>query len=162
MNLPDHISAFLAAHNTLTLATTNADGSPYASDLFYVYADAAFYFLSAPASRHIQNLARAPRVSATIHSDARGWQEIRGVQIIGAAARVTKRVERARAFSAYLAKYAFVRKTLRVPRVEMLGRAHELFGVVELYKIAPRWVRWIDNAQEFGHKEEFDLPNSKF
>jgi uncharacterized protein YhbP (UPF0306 family) len=30
-------------------------------------------------------------------------------------------------------------------------------GVVDLYKIAPRWMRWIDNAQGFGHKEEFEL-----
>lgn len=155
MQFPDPVRAFLAAHNTLTLATINGDGSPHASDLFYVYEDAAFYFLSDPASRHAQNLARAPRVSATIHGNARGWQDIRGVQIIGAAARVTKRVERARAFAAYLAKYAFVGEAL--PRVEMLGRAHEIFGVVELYKIAPRWLRWIDNAQRFGHKEEFKM-----
>jgi uncharacterized protein YhbP (UPF0306 family) len=157
VNLPDHVRAFLAAHNTLTLATTDDDGAPYACDLFYAQLDDAFYFLSDPAARHIQNLSRAPRVSATIHGAARGWQEIRGAQMIGAAARVTKRVERARAFAAYLAKYTFVGETL--PRVEMLGRAHELFGIVELYKITPRWVRWIDNAQEFGHKEEFTIGN---
>jgi len=155
MELPDRVREFLAAHNTLTLATVNDDGAPYACDLFYAQLDNAFYFLSAPQSRHAQNLTRDPRVSATIHCDARGWQEIRGAQMLGAAARVTNRAERARAFAAYLAKYAFVGGLL--PRVEMLGRAHKIFGVVELYKIAPRWLRWIDNAQEFGHKEEFTM-----
>jgi len=31
-----------------------------------------------------------------------------------------------------------------------------------LYKLVPRWIRWIDNTQGFGHKEEFGIPNSKF
>jgi uncharacterized protein YhbP (UPF0306 family) len=160
MKLPDVLGAFLAAQNTLTLATTNADGSPHACDLFYVLADDACYFLSDPTTRHVQNLARAPRVSATIHGASQGWQDIRGVQIVGIAARVDARAERTRAFAQYLAKYAFVRETL--PNVEMLGRTHEVFGVIDLYKLAPRWIRWIDDTQGFGHKEEFGIPNSKF
>lgn len=150
MKLPDDVRAFLAAHNTLTLATVNEDGTPHACDLFYVHVGATFYFLSDPQTRHVRNLLREPSVGVTIHGDARGWQEIRGVQIIGIAARVTRRVERARAFAAYGRKYAFVRAML--PRVEMLGRAHPTFGVVELYKIVPRWMRWIDNTHGFGYK----------
>ncbi|MCX7837846.1 MAG: pyridoxamine 5'-phosphate oxidase family protein [Anaerolineae bacterium] len=150
MKLPDDVRAFLAAHNTLTLATVNDDGTPHACDLFYAQVGTTFYFLSDPQTRHVHNLTREPRVAVTIHGDARGWQEIRGVQIIGIAARVTRRTERARAFAAYIRKYAFVRAML--PRVEMLGRAHPTFGVVELYKIVPRWVRWIDNTRRFGYK----------
>lgn len=155
MNIPNSIRAFLAAQTTLTLATTNADGSPYACDLFYVLVGDAFYFLSDPATRHIQNMTRAPRVSATIHAAAHGWQDIRGAQMIGDARRVTARPERARAFGAYLRRYAFVGEWF--PRVEMLGSAHPVFGVVELYKIAPRWLRWIDNAQGLGHHKEFTI-----
>ncbi|MCI0475968.1 MAG: pyridoxamine 5'-phosphate oxidase family protein, partial [Anaerolineales bacterium] len=92
--MPDQACKFLVAHNTLTLATTNDDGSPYACDLFYARGGDAFYFLSDPASRHVQNLVREPRVSATIHGNAQGWQDIRGVQIVGAAARVENRAER--------------------------------------------------------------------
>jgi len=153
VRLPDDVRAFLDAHTTLTLATVNEDGAPYACDLFYVRVGAAFYFLSDPKTRHAQNLLRAPRVSATVHGAARGWQEIRGVQIVGVAQRVANRAERARAFAAYVRRYAFVRALL--PRVTMLGRAHKIFGVVELYKIVPRWVRWIDNTQGFGYKVEF-------
>ncbi len=153
MKLPDAVRDFLAAHNTLTLATTNADGAPHACDLFYAYADDAFFFLSDPKTRHIQNLAREPRVSATIHGAARGWQDVRGVQIDGTAARVDDRAERARAFAQYLVKYAFVREFL--PSVEMLGRAHEIFGVVDVFKLTPRWLRWIDNAEAFGYKAEY-------
>ena len=146
---------FLAAQTTLTLATTNADGSPHACDVFYASDDeCAFYFLSDPKTAHIQNLLRAPRVSATVHGASRGWQDIRGAQIVGDAARVDDAVERARAFGLYIAKYAFVRQWL--PSVETLGVAIRHLGVVELYKITPRWFRWIDNTQEFGHKDEWN------
>jgi len=158
MKLPDVLGAFLAAQNTLTLATTNADGSPHACDLFYVHADDAYYFLSDPTTRHIQNLTREPRVSATIHGASQGWQDIRGIQIVGDAARVDARAERARAFAQYLAKYVFVREML--PNIEMLGRAHEIFGVIDLYKLTPRWLRWIDNTRGFGYKEEGGIQNS--
>lgn len=150
MRLPKGVREFLAAHTTLTLATVNDDGTPHACDLFYVHLGTTLYFLSDPKTRHAQNLAREPRVSVTIHGEARGWQEIRGVQMVGVAARVTSRAERARAFAAYIRKYVFVRAML--PRVEMLGHVHPTFGVVELYKIVPRWVRWIDNTQGWGYK----------
>jgi uncharacterized protein len=151
MELSAALRDFIAAQNTLTLATTNVDGSPHACDLFYTFAEDAFYFLSDPKTRHIQNLAHAPRASATIHGVSQGWQDIRGVQIGGVAARVDDLAERARAFAQYLVKYAFVREML--PRVELLGHVHEIFGVVDLYKLTPHWLRWIDNAQGFGYKE---------
>jgi uncharacterized protein YhbP (UPF0306 family) len=151
MELSAVLRDFIAAQNTLTFATTNADGSPHACDLFYAFADDAFYFLSDPKTRHIQNLAHAPRASAAIHGVSQGWRDIRGVQIDGTAARVDDLAERARAFAEYLLKYAFVREFL--PSVGRLGRAHDIFGVVDLYKLTPRWLRWIDNTQGFGYKE---------
>ncbi len=159
---------FLAAQTTLTLATTNGDGSPHTCDLFYARddvrgddargAESPFYFLSDPATRHIENLVREPRISATIHGAVRGWQEIRGVQVVGQATRADDAAERARAFDVYLAKYPFVRQWL--PTVDALGNKHPQFGVVELYKLTPRWLRWIDNAQGFGHKQEWGIENS--
>lgn len=152
----EKIVAFLAAQTTLTLATMNADGSPYACDVFYVQGDdSSLYFLSDPKTAHIQNLQRAPRVSATVHGALRGWQEIRGAQIVGVGARVSDAAERARAFDLYVTKYPFVRQWL--PSADALGKAMEKVGVVELYKITPRWMRWIDNAQGFGHKEEWNM-----
>lgn len=155
IELPGAMRDFLAAQTTLTLATTNADGSPHACDLFYARDDSAFYFLSDPKTRHIQNLTREPRVSATVHAVSRGWQEIRGAQIAGSAMQVDDATERARAFETYIGKYPFVRQWLTSAKV--LGKAHAKLGVTELYKITPRWMRWIDNAQGFGHKEEFAL-----
>ncbi len=151
---------FLAAQTTLTLATTNGDGSAHACDLFYARRDESpLYFLSDPGTRHIENIAREPRVSATIHGPVNGWQEIRGVQIVGAARRVEEATERARAYDLYVAKYPFVQQWLR--SADALGKKHETLGLVELYELTPRWIRWIDNAQSFGHKEEWTTTNEK-
>jgi hypothetical protein len=156
MKLPDSLYDFLAAQTTLTLGTINSDGSPYLSDLFYAHDSAlVFYFLSDPHTRHAQNLTRTPQVSVTVHQTVKDWQTIRGVQIIGEARRVTEATDRQHGFEIYVAKFPFVRKWL--PSVERLGQAHPLFGVIELYKITPRWLRWIDNTQGFGHKEEFEF-----
>ena len=146
---------FVSKQNTLTLATTNADGSPHACDLFFAHEGSAFYFLSDPKTRHVQNLLRDARVSATIHGTSQGWQDIRGLQIVGQVSSVEQTIERARGFALYIGKFPFVASWLT--SVEALGRAHEKLGVIELYKINVRWMRWINNAQEFGHKEEFNF-----
>ncbi len=159
MGLSKAFADFLAAQTTLTLATLSSDGSPYATDLFYVQtADLALYFLSDPKTRHIQNLMSEPRVSATIHGESKGWQDIRGVQLTGEAARVHVTAERARGYGLYVARYVFVGQWIR--SAAMLGQVHKQLGVVELYKITPRRMRWIDNTQGFGHKEEWDVISS--
>lgn len=155
MKVPDSLHHFLAEQTTLTLGTINPDHSPYLCDLFYAHDLASsFYFLSDPRTQHVQNLARTPKVSATVHQAVKDWQAIRGVQIIGEAMWVND-AERARGFEIYLAKFPFVREWL--PSMDRLGQAHPLFGVIELYKIVPRWLRWIDNTQGFGHKEEVEF-----
>ncbi len=73
---------FVSRQNTLTLATTNADGSPHACDLFFTHEDSTFYFLSDPKTRHV-NFLRDARVSATIHGASQGWQDIRGAKSSG-------------------------------------------------------------------------------
>jgi uncharacterized protein YhbP (UPF0306 family) len=156
MKLPDSLYDFLAAQTTLTLGTINSDGSPYLSDLFYAHDSAlVFYFLSDPHTRHAQNLTRTPQVSVTVHQTVKDWQTIRGVQMIGEVRHINHVQERAHAFEIYIAKFPFVREWLA--SVDALEQKHPLFGVIELYKITPRWLRWIDNTQGFGHKEEFEF-----
>lgn len=148
---------FLATEKSMTLATMSADGTPHACDIFYASSDdLRFYFLSDPKTLHIQNLERLPRVMVTIHGHPQGWQDIRGVQVAGTAARVNSMVEKAQGLRFYLNKFVFVRQWL--PSADFLGQAHAQLGVVELYKITPRWIRWIDNTTRFGHKEEWNLP----
>jgi uncharacterized protein YhbP (UPF0306 family) len=153
---PRRLDDWLSAQSACTLATVNTDGTPFACDLFYAHSESlTLYFLSDPKTLHVQNLTRESRVSATIHGGARGWQEIQGVQMVGTAQRVEEAGERLRGYRLYLAKFVFVGQWL--PTIRSLGQAHAQLGVVELYKLEPRWVRWIDNTQGFGHKEEFQI-----
>jgi 4-hydroxy-3-polyprenylbenzoate decarboxylase len=150
----EDLAGFLNAQTTLSLATTNADGSPHACDVFYAADSRAnLYFVSDPGARHIQNLLHEPRVAVTVHGASQGWQEIRGAQIIGDASPVAGTVERIAGLSLYAAKFPFVTKWL--PSIDALGRAIEKIGTVELYQVAPRWTRWIDNTRGFGHKDEW-------
>jgi flavin prenyltransferase len=150
----EKFTAFLSEQTTLTLATTNADGSAHSCDVFYAQGgDSSLYLLSDPKTQHIQNILRSPRFSATVHAASRGWENIRGAQMVGVAERVSDAAERIRAFGFYVNKYPFVRQWLGSP--DDLGRAIKMIGTVDLYKLRPRWWRWIDNTQGFGYKEEW-------
>ncbi len=155
-NLQRRVTAFLDGQSTLTLATISEDGTPYACDLFYVHTrDLTLYFLSDPKTQHVRNLLRAPRVSATIHRQSRGWEEIRGMQIVGEAGPIVPVTERASAFALYVIKYGFVKQWLT--GVDRLGIPLEGLGTAEMYKIKPTWVRFTDNSLGFGHKDEMTL-----
>lgn len=158
-DLRARLSAYLAEQTTATLASVSDDGAPHACDVFYAHADdLTLYFLSDPKTRHAQNVTRTARVSATVHGTSSGWEEIRGLQIEGVATRVTEPVERARAFALYLGKYGFVKQWLT--SVDLLGTMLKGLGVVELYKISPQWIRFIDNTLGFGHKEEINVSSA--
>jgi flavin prenyltransferase len=151
----EKIAVFLAEQTTLTLATTNADGSAHSCDIFYAQdSDLNLYLLSDPKTQHVQNILRTPRVSATVHGASRGWEGIRGAQMVADAERVVGTAERIRAHGLYVAKYPFVRQWLG--SIDDLGKAIKKIGVVELFKLRPRWLRWIDDTQGFGHKEEWN------
>ena len=143
-----HIGAFLAEHTTLTLATIGPDGQPQAADLYYAETeDLTLYFVSAADSRHAANIARDPRVAATIHADAPHWRDIRGVQLEGRCVRVTGS-ERVRAWARYTTKFPFVLTDAALARA--LQR-------VEMYRITPHWLRWIDNTVGLGHNQEWQI-----
>jgi uncharacterized protein YhbP (UPF0306 family) len=87
--LRPRLLAFLHHHDTMSLATIGPAGEPQAAAVFYAAASGLdLYFLSDPQSRHGRNLAREPRVAATIQADGQNWREITGLQIEGTAALV--------------------------------------------------------------------------
>ncbi len=151
-----HIRAFLADHTTLTLATIGPDGEPLAADLYYAETqDLALYFASVPGSRHAVNIDRDSRVAATVHAGSTrpvlgrrqggSWRDIRGVQLEGTCARVTG-ASRRRAWVCYTAKYPFVLTDA------ILTRALQK---VDMYRITPHWLRWIDNSLGLGYRQEW-------
>lgn len=148
-----HLRAFLAERRVLTLASIGPDGSPQAANLYYAETDdVTLYFVSIPGSRHAHNVARDPRVAATIHADSTQWRDIRGVQLEGTCVRVTG-ADRAVAWARYCAKFPFVLADAT------LARALEK---VDIYRIKPKWLRWIDNTAGLGHNQEWVMVDGEW
>ncbi len=134
--------AFLAAHNTLTLATVGEDGQPHAAALFYAYTpDLHLIFLSEPDTLHARYISEGAAVAVTIQADGQAWQRITGLQLHGWAQPAD---DAARAV--YLARFPFIART------EVLAQA---LKSVHFYEIIPTWIRLIDNRLGFGHKQEW-------
>ena len=155
-DLSGALSEYLAAHNTLTLATVGPDG-PAAAGLFYV-SDSQFrlYFLSASHALHVENLRHDASVAVTIQEDYRDWQQIQGIQMRGEARIVTSPLEYARTMERYVRKYAFIQDFVSDPR-----RAGEILSqkiaLSKFHVIVPHWVRWIDNRTGFSFRREYDF-----
>lgn len=147
------VRAFLAERNTLTLATLGPDGDPQAADVYYAETDdLALYFVSVPGSRHAANIARDPRVAVTIHADSSLWRDIRGLQMEGTCALVTGD-QRAGVWARYTNKFPFVLADAALSRA---------LQKVSLYRITPRWLRWIDNTAGLGHNQEWLWVNGEW
>ena len=147
----ERIHTFLAAHNTLTLATTGPDdGRPHACALFYALApDLTLYFLSDPQTLHARHLKDGAQVAATIETNNQDWRTLRGLQLHGFAGPCSEPCEEETARAVYNARFPFI--TTAATLASPLVRAR-------YYKLVPSWIRLIDNTQGFGHKEEWSRP----
>ena len=156
-DLRERVLAYLAAHNTVSLATVGDDGTPWAATVFYAHLGTDLYWLSEPKTRHSQNLLANGRVAATINEDYRDWQQIKGVQLEGRAVEVTGKIELARALAAYLGKYPFVRQFLQpgqlLQGVQIAGKAFD----IRLWRLRPTRLYYLDNARGFSAREELPL-----
>ncbi len=149
----NQVRQFLRSQSTMTLATYSQFDGPAAADLYYVVDDLLnVYFLSEPGARHARNLAADPRVAATVHPQAWDWREIKGVQLEGTCGPLDSPTERAAALVRYGVKYPFVNSPV-VPGVKTFLQA--ALGRHVVYRITPRWLRWLDNSVDFGYKKEW-------
>jgi len=146
----------LDGHATATLATAGADG-PWAAAVFYASdADLNLYFVTDPGTRHGSNLRNDARVAAAIHADVASWNEVRGLQLEGAA-RVVAESGRAAALGIYLHKFPEVRRLSEAPRNDAEREIGERLGRIPLWCLAPARIRIIDNRERFGWKQELVL-----
>ncbi len=156
-DLTSRVQDFLARHNTMTLATVDADGAPQAAAVFYAADDTLdLFFLSSPNSRHSLNLARRPRVAASIQTDNQAWQSIQGLQIEGAARLVDGVAETAHAVRVYAGRFDFLQSLLEGAGSGPAALRGPLASS-RFYVLRPTWLRLIDNTRGFGHKEELIL-----
>ncbi|NWF69347.1 MAG: pyridoxamine 5'-phosphate oxidase family protein [Chloroflexi bacterium] len=140
------VRSFLEVTSTLALATVNADGSAQIAPLFFV-ADAALnlYWLSAPTSIHSVNLSARPAVAAAVYPEVWAWEQIRGVQIEGQAGAVNDSEASAAALRLYRAKFT------------LPAALNAQIAASTVYKLTPRWLRWLDNGVRFGYKAQGEI-----
>ena len=148
---------YLRQHHTVSLATER-EGVPHAATIFYVSIGFDLYFLSSPTSRHGENLSLNPRVSATINEDYDKWQMIKGLQLEGRVDNVGGILDNGRIAQAFVRKYPDVTDFLFSPR--KLGQAiAQKVAKVRFYKLKPSRILFINNAIDFGKREEFIPPD---
>jgi len=140
---------------TMTLATASADEA-WAAPVYYVLFKSAFYFLSDPKSRHIQEALQSGQSSAAVHAAASTWQEIRGLQMTGAIKPVEGGIEALQALKEYLKKYPFTKELFGKNAVLDISSFRERFGV-RLYKFSPSLAYYLDNRIRFAFREAVTL-----
>jgi uncharacterized protein YhbP (UPF0306 family) len=139
----------------MTLATVGPTGEPQAAAVFYAADEQLnLYFLSSPRSRHSENLAREPRIAATIHADKQSWQTIQGVQIEGTAHIVRDTRQIASAIKVYASRFDFLQEPLAGSGPTSPAALRGPVANSRFYVLNPTWIRLIDNQLGFGHKEE--------
>lgn len=148
--LQKKVASYLHDHNVATLAT-GGGGDVWAAAVFYVNVGVNLYFLSSPTSRHTLNIAKSPRVAATIQEDYSDWRQIKGIQLEGAACEVTGD-EAALAYRMYVKKFPVVSLVSKAPLAIASALAKSRW-----FKIVPQRLFFIDNALGLGHREELDL-----
>jgi uncharacterized protein YhbP (UPF0306 family) len=137
------VREFLDAQRTLTLAISDEDG-PWAADVYYVRTGRDLCFFSSPKSRHARACATDPRAAGTIHAEAQGWRDIRGVQMAGRVEEIEKGAARGVAVDAYLGKFPFAKPLL----------VGDLLRKVRFYRFTPEKILWIDNSEGLGKRED--------
>lgn len=140
--------AYLEAHNVMTLATHGADGV-WAAAVFYVNDGPTLYFLSAPSTRHGQNVEANPRVALTVQEDYRDWRSIRGIQAEGTCRRLDG-AHRDAAIERYQSKFPVVGSDAPPEIARALDK-------IAWYAVEPVRMYFIDNSVSFGHREEIEL-----
>ena len=145
--IQERLLAFLREHQVLTLAVVVDDGSPYAAALFYaVDKDMRFYVATDPATCHGQAMLADGKVAGAIQPDRQQWHEITGIQFRGRCWQLAGE-QRARAWTIYTARFAFLREGNAILTAELAKTA--------IWCIEPDWMRLIDNRLGFGHKDEW-------
>ena len=142
--------AYLENHNVMNLATSGPEGL-WAAAVFYVNDGFTLYFLSAPTTRHSQNIAAQPEIAATIQEDYKDWPEIKGIQLEGKAQRI-KGTEQAATIIRYGRKFPVVGNLSKAPAE--IARA---MSKIAWYKVVPERLYFIDNSLGLGHRDEVAL-----
>ena len=144
-----------AEQTTMTLATAKGD-TAWAAPVYYVFYKSAFYFLSAPESRHITEALEDHQASSAVHASGATWQEIRGLQMSGRIQPVEGKLESFQVLRVYLKRFPFTKDFFKKNTSMDLESFWDRFGV-KLYRFKPSIVYYLDNRIRFAFREEVTL-----
>jgi uncharacterized protein YhbP (UPF0306 family) len=144
-----------AEQTTMTLATARGDAA-WAAPVYYVFSKSAFYFLSAPESRHIKEALENNRASSAVHASGATWQEIRGLQMSGSIHPVEGRLEAFQVLRVYLKRFPFTKDFFKKNTSIDPESFWEHFGV-RLYRFKPSLIYYLDNRIRFAFREEVKI-----
>ena len=153
--LNDLAGHLATGQNTMTLATAGSDMA-WAAPVYYVFFKSAFYFLSAPESRHIKEALENGRASSAVYASGTTWQEIRGLQMSGSVQAVESNLEAIQVLRAYLKKFPFTKEFFKKKSSMNPESFWERFGV-KLYRFKPTLVYYLDNRIRFAFREEVKI-----
>ncbi len=140
VDVPAHVVEYLAAQNTLTLATASPTGVPHASTFLYVNDGPTLYFWTRPGTTTARHLEQNPVVSFAIDEYAQDLRQTRGVQGSGECAVILNG--------------------------ETIARVADLFGQkfpelspgatmsISFFRIVPTELQFIDNTETGGKSED--------
>jgi len=143
--------ALIASMHVCTLATCGA-GLPHAVSLLYAHSGFCLYWLSDPTSihsRHIDAETRTP-VAAVIAAEHKDFHDIRGLQMLGFAQRLSEHDDIDGAKRLLIDRYRYLS--------ESGGRPAEITAAMRraaFYCFAPTRITLIDNTKGFGTKTIF-------
>ncbi len=156
VSVSDRVREYITSHDTMCLASSYR-GRAWSTPLFYqVDSDLHLYFISDPNTRHIQNALNNSSIAVSIFEQKQPWQAIQGVQIEGHLATVSDE-NRRHVEALYCEKFPFINKLLETTDNDDAKQVKEHFLASKFYAVTPDFVRFIDNAQGFGFKEEYYL-----
>lgn len=150
----ERVGSFLDSLGTMTLATQGPAG-PWAATVFFARDEALnLYFVSSAETRHVRDLLAAGAVAVTVNGDHDSWDDIRGLQISGAAEPVPE-AQRPDVVERYLGKFAKIRRVVESPANPAERAIAEGFRASPFFRIRPVTIRLIDNTVSFGHRTEW-------
>lgn len=130
--IDERIIRFIRRHHVLTLATSQADGTPYCANAFYCYDPERnqLIFTSDDTTLHARHMASQPRVAFSIVLETRVVGRVQGLQGCG-------RVERA---------------DVAARRLYIQRFPYAALAKLNLWALSPDSLKFTDNTLGFGKK----------
>jgi uncharacterized protein YhbP (UPF0306 family) len=142
----------ISSGHTMTLATA-LDNTPWAAPVYYANIRDCFYFFSSPDARHIQNALASGHAACAIYAEGGSWQTLQGLQMSGKIIKISHAGHASAAVIAYVKKFPLVKTFFSSVKNLSVSHFKSRFHAT-LYSFQPDTIVFMDNAVDFGFRQE--------